>query len=373
MIKILFMIPNLSHGGAEKVLVNLVNNMDKTRFDITVQTLFDTGVNKRFLKPHIRYKYCMKKQFRGNSKVLCFFSPQTLYKKFIKESYDIAVSYLEGPTARIISGCTDPKTKLVSWIHVEQHSRETASASFKNFKEAKACYHRFDQTICVSEYVKKDFVRIFDFHSSVQVLYNTNETEKILRQAMENQNEIRLDPSCKNLCAMGTIKKSKGFDKLARIHKRLLDEGIQQKVYLLGTGPEQNALEQYVYANHLKNSFIFLGYNTNPYKYLRNSDLFVCSSEAEGFSTAATEALIVGTPVVTTRVSGMEEMLGAENAYGIITDNNENALYEGIKQMLTEPGLLEQYTKKAEERGKFFSCERTTAAAEEMFENLLMG
>ena len=50
MIKILFFIPNLSHGGAEKVLVNLVNNMDRSKFDITVQTLFAGGVNEQFLK-----------------------------------------------------------------------------------------------------------------------------------------------------------------------------------------------------------------------------------------------------------------------------------------------------------------------------------
>ena len=61
MIKILFLIHDLGHGGAEKVLVNLVNHMDKEKFDITVMTLFDEGVNKQFLAPHIKYKTCFKK------------------------------------------------------------------------------------------------------------------------------------------------------------------------------------------------------------------------------------------------------------------------------------------------------------------------
>ena len=104
--KILFLIPTLGHGGAEKVLVNhkdvdvlykflvnLVNNMDKRKFNITVQTLFDEGVNKQFLNHDIEYKSCYKKQFRGNSKYLCLFSPKRLFKKFIKEHYDIIVSY----------------------------------------------------------------------------------------------------------------------------------------------------------------------------------------------------------------------------------------------------------------------------------------
>ena len=94
--------------------------------------------------------------------------------------------------------------------------------------------------------------------------------------------------------------------------------------------------------------------------------MFVCASHAEGFSTAATEALIVGTPVITTRVSGMEEMLGSNGEYGIITENDEEAIYQGIRDMLTTPGKLEHYKEKAKERGSYFSTEQTVAAVEEM-------
>ena len=96
----------------------------------------------------------------------------------------------------------------------------------------------------------------------------------------------------------------------------------------------------------------------------------MCASFAEGFSTAATEALIVGTPVVTVEVSGMKEMLGENNEYGIVTENDEQALYEGIKKMLTTPGMLEDYAKRAEERGKYFSTENTVKAVENMLESL---
>ena len=63
------------HGGAEKVLLNLVNNMDHEKFDITVQTLFDVGVNKQFLSDKVHYKTCYKKMFRGNTKYFKLFSP----------------------------------------------------------------------------------------------------------------------------------------------------------------------------------------------------------------------------------------------------------------------------------------------------------
>ena len=103
---------------------------------------------------------------------------------------------------------------------------------------------------------------------------------------------------------------------------------------------------------------------------MKNCDLYVCSSRSEGFSTSVTESLIVGTPVVTTLCSGMKEMLGENNEYGIVTENDEDALYEGIKKMLTTEGLLEYYSEKALERGKKFSTEKTVKAVENMLLNL---
>lgn len=367
--KILFLIPNLSVGGAEKVLINLVNNMDRNKFDITVQTLFGGGINEQFLKPHIKYKYCFKKTFRGNSHILKLFSPKTLYKKFIKEHYDIVVSYLEGPTARIVSGCIDESTKLVSWIHIQQHNEKVLSYSFRNFNEAQKCYERFDNTVCVSEFVKKDFTGILDFSGNIEVLYNTNETSDILRLSNEEP-DVELDASRVNICVVGKLLKNKGVDRILRIQKRLLDEGFNTHLYYLGVGPEEENLRAYIAKENIGEKVTFLGYQTNPYKYVKACDLFVCASFAEGFSTAATEALIVGTPVVTVEVSGMKEMLGENGEYGIVTENDENALYEGIKKMLTTPGMLEDYAKRAEDRGKFFSTENTVKAVENMLINL---
>ena len=120
MTKVLFLIHDLGEGGAEKVLVNLVNNMDTSQFDITVMTLFDVGVNKQFLSPNIKYRTCFSKMIRGNSHLMKLLSPQQLHRWLIKDEYDIEVAYLEGPCARVISGCQNTKTKLVSWIHIEQ-------------------------------------------------------------------------------------------------------------------------------------------------------------------------------------------------------------------------------------------------------------
>ena len=149
--KILFVIHDLHHGGAEKVLVNLVNNLDRQKFDITVMALFGGGVNEQFLAKDVRLIICHKKAIRGNSKVMKLFTPHFLFGHYIHGEYDLIVSYLEGPSARIVSGCRNKNTKLISWIHVEQHEKETASRAFRSYKEALKCYRKFDCTVCVSE------------------------------------------------------------------------------------------------------------------------------------------------------------------------------------------------------------------------------
>lgn len=367
--KILFLIHDLGQGGAEKVLVNLVNNMDSTKFDITVLTIFGGGVNEQFLKPHIKHRSVFKKAFPGNSKVMKLFTPKFLHKWFIKEHYDIEVSYLEGPSARIISGCPYKDTKLVSWIHCTMQSAGDVSLGFRNIREAKFCYDRFDCAAFVSKGVKDAFLKNYDYKGSSYVMYNTIESDVILERSHETI-DVEISSNSVNLIAAGTLKQVKGFDRLLGIVKKLKEDSLDFHLYILGRGPLQDDLEEYIESNNLSSNVTLLGYDTNPYKYISKCDMFVCSSYSEGFSTAATEALIVGTPVVTVEVSGMKEMLGENNEYGIVTENSEEALYEGIKKMLTTPGMLEDYAKRAQERGKYFSTENTTQAVESMLESL---
>lgn len=363
--KILFLIHDLGQGGAEKVLVNLVNNMDRNKFDISVTALFGGGVNELFLVPDIHFRTVFPKEIPGNSKLMKLLTPAQLHKLCVKEKYDIEISYLEGPSARVISGCKDCDTKLVSWIHVEQHSIEKLSSSFRSIKEARDCYNSFDQTICVSEYVYNDFCNILDFKKPAKVLYNTVESEKILTAAKEQADQIDNDCTV-NMIAVGTLKESKGYMRLLAIVKRLKDENYNIHLNILGKGPLEPTMKGYIEDNALENMITLLGYDTNPYKYVAKSDLFVCASFAEGFSTAATEALIVGTAVCTVEVSGMKEMLGENNEYGIVTENDEAALYNGIKSLLDDSKLLAHYREQAQIRGKAFSTENTVKAVEEM-------
>lgn len=371
--KVLFLIHDLGQGGAEKVLVNLVNNMDDSKFDITVMTLFDIGENRQFLKPKVKYKTWCKKMIPGNSYLMKIFSPQQLHKLIIKEHYDIEVAYLEGPCARVISGCSDPTVKKLSWIHIEQYTAKRAASSFRSISEARMCYQKFDRIICVSQTVKQDFMNILQIPVSHEVLYNTNESDKIIRLSQETVDDVIMKPDELKIVGVGKLLKSKGFHRVLRIVKRLKNQGYPVHFYLLGEGPEHNSLQEYVHKNNLEDSVTFLGYQLNPYKYIVRCDLFVCASFAEGFSTAATESLILGIPICTVEVSGMKEMLGENNEYGVVVENNDEALYHGIKRFFAEPGLLKYYAKQAKIRGKDFGTTKTVKAVETRLIQLCRG
>ena len=367
--KILFLIHDLGQGGAEKVLVNLVNNMDKEKFDISVIALFGGGVNEQFLEPHIHYKSVWKKEFPGNSEIMKLLSPKKLHDLCIKEKYDIEISYLEGPSARVVSGCGSRSTKLVSWIHVEQHTMKKLSGPFRNKRETIKCYSEFDHTVCVSKFVHDDFQSILNLSKPCSVIYNTVESEKIRRLSLE-EISYPYEEKMVNMIAVGSLKETKGFDRLIRIVERLKKHNYKIHLRILGKGPLKTYLEEMVKEKKLEEEVTFLGYDVNPYKYVEKSDLFICASRAEGFSTAATEALIVGTPVCTVDVSGMKEMLGENNEYGIVVENDDEALYEGIKGLLDSKEKLEYYTEKAVERGKYFNTNNTVKAVENMLYSL---
>lgn len=366
MIKVLFLITDLSYGGAEKVLVNLANNMDKSKFDVTIQTLFDVGVHRSKITSSVHYIPGFKHQFRGNSHVMKLFSPEFLFKHIVHGNYDLVVSFLEGPPARIVSGFNGKK---VAWIHIEQKTKKLVSASFRNFAEAEKCYNQFDGIVCVADTIRKDFTSLIALQIPVDVLYNVNETQCILQKAIERQYQIQKMQNSFNLISVGRLScHHKGFDRLIHIHKKLIDNHIQNKLYILGEGQDRDLLTSLIEKLGVADSCFLLGFHENPYKYVKNADLFICSSHREGFSTAVSEALILGTPVVSTLVSGAYELLGEHNEYGIVCENSEEALYNAVSDLLTNPEKLEYYKQQAKIRGAKFSTEETVQAVEKYFE-----
>lgn len=371
-VKILFLINTLKGGGAEKVLVDLVNTLDSNRYDITVQTISDKGVHKQALCDGVRYKTMIRTKNLYLHKLFSYLinfvlPPKLVYKCFVRAPYDFEVAFLEGVPAKILSGSTNKKAKKYAWIHTDMFRHfESHLTIYKDVEQHKRMYARFDKILCVSKGAKEGFLKRFGDFENVDVVYNLYNDKHILQAAQEAQDAIADDGMFK-VVSVGRLTEVKGFDRLLKVHKRLLSEGFLHKLYILGEGEKRAALEEYIRENALEDSVVLLGFSKNPYKYMQACDLFVCSSHAEGLSTVVAEMLILGKPVVSTRVAGAEELL-AHGKAGMVVDNSEQGIYEGIKAMLEEQGTYEACACGAKERSAELKAERLIRPIEKLFE-----
>lgn len=369
MTKILFLINTLGGGGAEKVLVNLVNNMDSSAFDITVETMFDDGVNADRLNKNIRYISKKAHCPRGIAYILRFFSAKQLYRYFIgNEKYDVIVAYMHGAPVKVISGCPDSKTKKIAWLHNGNPETGTFFRFWFSKKKAFDAYRSCNSIAAVSDSVAKAFSKYTVIKDNVSVVYNTNEVAKIRSMATEFNPYENAEESFR-IVSVGRISAEKGYDRFYHVCHRLHDEGYNFDVTIAGSGEKENELRQLVEKDNSCDWFHFAGFQSNPYPYVANADLFVCPSYQEGLSTAVTEAVILGVPCISTDVSGAKEILGYNNEYGVVTQNNEDALYIGIKELLENKEFLKKYQSNVQERASFFDTAKTVKQAEDLFLN----
>ena len=360
--RILFFISSLAGGGAEKILVNTANSLIATgKYSIKILALFDGGVNKKYLVDKIEYTAVFRRKFRGNIHLLKLFSPEFLYAKLIgSENYDIIVSFFQSPTTRIVAAGKNilgtKSTSFVQWIHSVFYNEKELTCCYRSRREFNRLQKNYDATVFVSRSAKDAYLSLFpDLTQNNEVLYNLIETDEILKLADEEIDDYLFDINRFNLVSVGRLVPVKAFDRLIDIVQRLtVDDGLDVSLTLLGDGELKKALENKIRKYNLSDRVSLLGYRDNPYKYVKASNLFVCSSLKEGMSTAVSEALIVGTPVVTTACSGMEELLG-RNEFGIITNNDTESLYQGVKKVVSNKILYTYLCKKTKERLDFFS------------------
>lgn len=363
MIKILFFIETLEGGGAEKVLRNLVNNMDKSKFDITVQTLFPCEA-KKYLSDGIHYRSVYKSENKM-TRLIYRAEAQSgaIYPLHIKGDYDIEVAYLEFGSTKIMSSSTNKNAKKIAWVHTDLKNMFEDAQGVAN--QTRGFYQKYDEVICVSVQSQKSFKELFGDAIKTRIIYNTVDDSEIKRKADEEQiNNGKFTVVC-----VGRLAAPKKYERLLSAHKRLLDEGFDHKLQILGEGPEREKIKKYIEENNLSSSVELLGFRQNPYPYMKNANLLACSSVYEGFSTFITEGVILGKPIVTTDVSGMREILG-DSEFGLITENDDEAFYQGMKKFFEDKNLLRHYEEKAKIRGTAFSTENLVSATEKFFKSL---
>lgn len=389
--KVLFLIHTLNGGGAEKVLVNLITKMDKSKYDITVMTIVNEGIyiDKILEIPGVKYKYIFNtffNKYRKNTKHFfnkCFVKIMNIiwdFYKFIikyfriskiviKEKYDIEVAFLEGMCAKIISNSDNKDSKKIAWIHTDLNKLTKSSLTFRSKKEEVECYRKFDKVICVSKGVRKEFAKKMGFSDKVIVKLNAINSEEIVELSKEEVTDIE-KPKDFLIISVGRLIPEKGYDRLLAIHKKLIEDGLKHNLWIIGDGKDKELLQNYIIENKLENTAKLLDFKDNPYKYIKLADLFVCSSRVEGLSTVLCEAMILEKPIVTTRCPGVSELFGNTNKYAFITKNEDADLYYGLKLVLTDKDIYNKYVKRAKEKSSSFVLEEKVREIESVLDSV---
>lgn len=366
-IKILFFIETLEGGGAEKVLRNLVNNMNQSKFDITVQTVEPCDY-QNYLVKGVRYK-SIKRCSSGVRNCLMNYwyrfctEFKLTYPLYIRDAYDIEVAYLECGATKVMAASTNRRAKKIAWVHCD------AKKKGLTVKKTGKYYLKYDQIVCVSNASQKSFEDVFSGYAKATVLYNVIDEVEIHHKLQEKHVE-NWDTDTFHILTVGRLCFEKGCDRLLKVCELLQDDGYTYKMHFLGDGPDKEQLMEQTRMLGLSDYIEFEGFSSNPYPYMERANLIVIPSRTEALSTVAIESLILGKVVITTPCSGMQELFG-ESEYGIITEDSVISLYLNIKRMMNSPDLLKKYSEAAKKRGLDFTKEEIVRKTEVMFEKLL--
>ena len=201
----------------------------------------------------------------------------------------------------------------------------------------------FDKILVISEKIQHDFenlARTEEEKKKIVRIYNPLDTEEILQKS--EAGNWKLEDDVPVFVSVGTIFPQKGFDRLLKVHKRLLDEGFNHKILIIGDGYDFSTIKKLQEESGVSETATLFGFSDNPYPFIKNADFYILSSRYEGFPTVLFEAIILKKKIIATDVSGVHEMLD-EGKLGLIVDNSEDGIYEGMKKAIRHPESFDEY------------------------------
>lgn len=370
-IKVVFIQDQLVCGGAEQALFDLVQLMDKDKFEVTVFVQKPGGPwDQKFVEAGIRVIYdysCRKATWNPITKM------QNISKKLrtdaayrrngeglldvvFPEGADIIVSY---STWDHIQAGFAQNAKSVKYLH---GNMATNQAFRELILRDTALLPRYHRIVGVSQGGKEAFIEATGRTEGVELHFNPINSDNVRRLA---EQKVDLPTDKPLICAVGRLASEKGFERLIVIHKRLVEEGVDHRLVIVGDGEDRAYIRRIVNAMDARDSVILAGYQANPYPYMKQSKFVVCSSFTEGLPVIAMEALCLGVPMVAS-VPSVGEVFGGEEC-GLLTENDNASLKAGIKKMLTDDAFYEKLKCGAERRSSFFDGKRMVSEVEEMF------
>lgn len=356
--KLLFGITSLTLGGAERVLVDLVNALcDK--YDITIFTIYSKGELEKQLSKSVKLKYLCDNSYAELSKiqkklmsVKVLLLRKRIYKKYIKEDFDIEIAFLEGPITRLFS-VKNIETRKIAWIHndiTKVFGKGLKSKLKKNLD--KNVYSKYNTLVFVSKDNLKKFNEEYkDIRNKYlepikkEVIYNYIDKDSIIKKANEEVN-IEFNKDAINFVTVARLVEQKGIDRLIEVHKKLIENGLNHNFYIIGDGPEKERLQELIEKYKIENTFKLLGKKENPYPYIKNADYFCLLSRFEGYGMVLEEAKILDKPIIITDTAAREAVEKYDNA--TILENTEEGIYRGLENIILQDKETMKNNKKFE-------------------------
>ena len=377
--RVLFILPSLSIGGLERVQVTIANKLAQSGYDVTIIILYPIDTLKDELDERVHFVYKPPKKHLGNRLPYIrhkFFdcgmwetrtSAKRLYDYYIgNEKYDVEIAFFRGLPIKIVSGSTNNKAKHIAWVHSDPSKARGYFANFKSLSEAAEAYKTFDRVVCVSKQSAEGFKRTFGDIGNIGVIYNMLSVADIKRKAL-NLPEIRIRKAKFHIVLVGhLLDKTKGQSRLINSVCKLKNEGADISLALIGSGNDENLIKETISENHAEDYITVSDGGRNPYPYIKEADLLVCASYFEGYNLTVAEALILGIPVLSTDCTGPNEILD-HGKFGMIVENSEEGLYNGLKQFAKNTDLLKEYKEKALQRQDFFDEEKIMKQITDLF------
>lgn len=335
--KVLFGITSLGLGGAERVLVDLCNELSK-EYDITIFTIYSNGEMEKQLSTNVKIKSLINKKYIDLTKWKKIWKPieimlfkNYIYKKYIKADYDVEIAFLEGPITRLFS-IPNENTKKIAWVHndITKVFGKGIKASLKKEID-KNLYEKYSNLVFVSRDNQEKFEETYNLDAQKQVIYNYIDINSVIEKAQAKP-DIEFDTKETNIVTVSRLVTQKAIDRLIKVHKRLIDEGLKHNIYVIGDGPERANLESLIRENNVQNTFKLMGAKENPYPYIKEADAFALLSYFEGYPMVLLEAQILKKYVIITNTAARETLQNYSNS--LILENDEEAIFIGLCKYL---------------------------------------
>ncbi|WP_432204678.1 glycosyltransferase [Cetobacterium somerae] len=378
--KILFYNGSLRMGGAEKILVEVLNGLNKNNKDVDL-LISDNVKNENFfekdLPKEVKLNYLIssdlieKTKFYKSKKKNIFYKLMYNYymkkeqdektenlKKFLKEKeYDVVVDFDMGLSKNIdlVNG-----RKKIAWIHSPIDSWYKKPDKIKRLGER---LKKYDILVTICDDMKERTEKLYPFLKEKLVrIYNPFDIEKIERLS-EELLEIKEDKigllKEKYIISVGRLDNySKDYYTLLKGFKNIKSKGMKEKLYILGEGEERPLIEGWIRELELEKEVVLLGKYKNPYPWIKNAKAFAHSSRFEGLPTVLIESLICGVPVISSDCpTGPREIL-KDGEVGILYKvGDSKGLESGLLDILNNDKLYQKYVKLSLDRAKDFCKE----------------